>query len=119
MLKMLWGSFYPLLRWLALALLIALFLQAMPFDPLAILFNLGQYVCKEDLRYWYIWVFARWESRKSCHLHHLHSSAGGETSRSAKRVWLAWKKRLISPVGPLRCLATMMSAIFFLSVSGL
>ena len=34
----LWGLFYPLLRWLALALLIAILLQAMPFDPLAVLF---------------------------------------------------------------------------------
>jgi hypothetical protein len=34
----LWWQVYPLLRWLALAALILLFAQAMPFDPLAILF---------------------------------------------------------------------------------
>jgi hypothetical protein len=38
MIRMLWGTFYPLLRWLVLALLIAILLQAMPFDPLAVLF---------------------------------------------------------------------------------
>jgi len=34
----LWWQLYPVLRWLALAALILLFAQALPFDPLAILF---------------------------------------------------------------------------------
>jgi hypothetical protein len=34
----LWWQLYPVLRWLALAALIVLFAQALPFDPLAILF---------------------------------------------------------------------------------
>ena len=38
MMKMLWETFYPLLRWLALALLIALLVQAMPFDVMAVIF---------------------------------------------------------------------------------
>jgi hypothetical protein len=38
MIKMLWGTFYPMLRWFALAVLIAILLQAMPFDPLAVIF---------------------------------------------------------------------------------
>jgi len=33
-----WAALYPVLRWMALALLILLLTQAMPFDPLAILF---------------------------------------------------------------------------------
>ena len=38
MLKMIWTALYPHLRWLALAVLILIFAQAMPFDVLAILF---------------------------------------------------------------------------------
>lgn len=34
----LWWQLYPVLRWFALAALILLFAQALPFDPLAILF---------------------------------------------------------------------------------
>ena len=38
MIRTLWEKLYPLLRWLALALLIVLFAQALPFDVMAILF---------------------------------------------------------------------------------
>ena len=38
MLKGLWSAFYPMLRWFALAALILLFAQAMPFDILAVFF---------------------------------------------------------------------------------
>jgi hypothetical protein len=33
-----WAQIYPMLRWVALALLIAILFQAMPFDPLAVFF---------------------------------------------------------------------------------
>jgi hypothetical protein len=38
MMKRLWGLIYPMLRWLALAMLIVAFAQALPFDTLAIVF---------------------------------------------------------------------------------
>jgi hypothetical protein len=38
MMMRLWQLLYPMLRWLALAMLIYLFAQALPFDTLAILF---------------------------------------------------------------------------------
>ena len=38
MMKILWEKLYPLLRWLALAMLILAFAQALPFDLMAVLF---------------------------------------------------------------------------------
>ena len=38
MMKTFWVNLYPLLRWLALAVLIVLLVQAMPFDVMAVIF---------------------------------------------------------------------------------
>jgi hypothetical protein len=38
MLKALWTTLYPHLRWIALAVLILIFAQALPFDVLGVLF---------------------------------------------------------------------------------
>src|SRR5712692_9613584 len=46
---------------------------------------------EEDFRYRHVGIFPRWKASKGCHTNKPFYSDGGCSSRSRKRVWLAWK----------------------------